>query len=520
MSDVDIPLEELMQTTSAGRAYGVTLAGFVPKPIGRLLEEKIAAARLLFGDDIDLTSGATMRKLCEMIALEEARVWEHLGIAYADSFVCSATGDALSMLGEEIGIPRPHHRATGVVTIKIEGSLPAGTPDVTFPIGTRLMTDGGHDYFLDAQITLSNALKKVDVPVKAFVPGPESNLDPAIDSQVLTGFNEFDAHSAVVRSLAASEGADVVMVEHTTPTSGGELFWSDETYRDLLLSYPRNLWTPDAIRLAVALTPGVRQVVVKDLYGGLDINQSIFGNFNFIERLFSEERSLGDPYYFTVLVAPGEGAIWDGPGQLQQRVREAIDKVRPIGILPKVEPAQLIGVGFSCDIAVEGLPIPGGTPTAINDSPEAIALKSRILDRVRRYVQALGIGEPVRYSEILWAIMEEPGVVDAKQLRLTRFPAQLSSVTLVPGATSSTSVPVSPSAPVPPGPVFTGPMPPPLGPTSPTGPTSPLGPVAAPPDPTSPAPGTPQTFLSEQDVTIGPTEIADLVESLEAMRLI
>jgi hypothetical protein len=464
----DIPLDELMRTTNAGRPYGITEAGFVPKPVSRLLEEKLAAATLLFGDDIDLTSGSVTRKFCEMMALEEARMWEHLGTQYADSFVVTATGQALSQLGAELGITRPHYRARGTVTIVVDGDIPPSRTFVQLQKGTRMLTSGGHDYFLDNAVTVSNEQKRVDVPVVAFSPGPEMNLDASTPSQILDRFNEFDDRATDVRAVAAEAGQPVITIEHSLPTAGGETFWDDESYRDLLLAYPRNLWTPDAVRVAVALVPGVRQVLVKDLYGGLDINQSIFGNFSFIERLFSEERSLGDPYYFTVLVAPGDGAIWDGPGQLRERVREAIDQVRPIGILPKIEPAQLIGTGFQCTIAVEGLPIPGGTPTAINDSPEAKALKGRIFDRVRRYNDGLRIGEPVRYSEVLWAVMEEPGVVDCKQLRLRRYPPLLQSFNFLMAA---------------------------------------------------PTPG-PQVFGPEEDVIVTPTEIADFVGDEQAVQIV
>lgn len=463
MADIDIDLEQLMTTTTTGKAYGITDDGFVPKSVSRLLDEKLSAAKVLFGDDVDLTSGSAIRKICEMMSLEEARVWEHLGIAYDNAHVSTATGDALSMLGAELGVERPHHRATGSVTIELTADLPEEYPSVELVIGTRLLTDGGHDYFLADTVTLTTSAKKVTANVMAFYPGPDHNLDITVDSEVLNTFNEYDSRSDTVRAVASTAGADIVKITHDASTSGGEEYWADETYRDLLLSYPRNIWTPDAIRVAVVLVPGVRQVIVKDLYGGLDINQSIFANFNFIERLFSEERSLGDPYYFTVLVAPGDGAIWDGPGQLKERVRTAIDAVRPIGISPKIEEAQVVGVGFSCNLYVEGLPIPGGTTTAVNASDEAIALKGRIGDRVRRYVQSLAIGEPVRIAEINWAIMEEPGVVDVKQLRLYRFPGQLSV-----NGNADTA-------------------------------------------------GAPQYFQGEQDVVISATEIADFVDSFDEM---
>jgi hypothetical protein len=260
------------------------------------------------------------------------------------------------------------------------------------------------------------------------VPGPDMNVDAAMPNRTISAFNAFDQRSAEARVVNAAAATPVVVIDHSQPVTGGERYWSDERYRDLLLSFPRNLWTPDAIRVAVARVPGVRQVIVSDKYGGLDINQSIYGNFSFAERLFSEERSLGEPYYFTVLVAPGDGAIWEGSGQLHERVGEAIDAVRPIGILPKIERAGVVSIGVSGTLRVDGLPIPGGTPTAVNASPQAVALKARIADRVRRYVASLAIGEPVRHSEMVWAIMEEPGVVDTRSVRLRRSPGRLTSL--------------------------------------------------------------------------------------------
>jgi len=418
-------LERVARTTAVDKAYGITEAGFVPKPVARLLEEKIAAARELFGPTVDLTSGSALRTLLELMVVEEARTWTHLGILFADTHVSSATGEALSRLGAELGIPRPFHRATGQVVIALEGDLPSNLPELVLPRGSRLRARGGVEVFLTETVTLSAAARSATAPVMAFEPGPAGDLDPTttVDGDTPGLIDAFSPVDARVAEAAALLADGTVSITHEVALSGGTDQWADEPYRDLLLAYPRNLWTPEAVRVAVALVPGVRQVVVKDLYGGLDINQSIFGNFSFAERLFAEQRSLGSPYFFTVLVAPEEAAVWDGPGQLAERVREAVDAVRPVGIAPNIERASLVGVGFQVRLVVDGLPLatgPGGSA-----GPELAALVGRITDRVRRYVGRLRIGEPVRFSEVMWAVMNEPGVVDARDLTLLRYPPVL-----------------------------------------------------------------------------------------------
>lgn len=420
MSDTtsDADLDALARSTASGLDHGVTPAGFVPKPLARILDEKIALARALFGADIDLTSGSVLRTLLELTSVEDARLWTHLGLVYDDNFVATARGDALSRLGAELGLPRPFHRATGTVRLQLTADLPAGIPELVLPLGARLRSRGGTAAFLRESVRLDAATATADAGVTAFEPGPVGDLDPTaqVDGDtpgLLDAFDPADARIAVATRLVA---AGTLAITHTEPLSGGDRTWSDEAYRDLLLAYPRNLWTPDALRVAVSLVPGVRQVVVKDLYGGLDVNQSIFGNFSFAERLFSEQRSLGNPYFITVLVAAEEAAVWDGPGQLAERVRAAIDTIRPIGIAPSVEQALQVGVGFRARIGVDGLPTDAGAQAG---------LVGRIADRVRRYIGRLRIGEPVRFSEVIWAVMNEPGVSDARDLHLLRYPPRL-----------------------------------------------------------------------------------------------
>ncbi|MCC5858924.1 MAG: hypothetical protein JJT90_12260 [Ectothiorhodospiraceae bacterium] len=414
--------------------FGITAEGFVPKPFARLLAEKLALARELLGQDVDLGSGSVVRKLCEITALEETRTWAALGSGFDDCFVVSAGGVALSRLGEELGLPRPFMPARGKIKIKLIGDLPAGTTSLEIPRGARLLTPGGHHVATEERLELSAQAPERDVTVAAFYPGPEHNLDPTTPDgagdfpQKIDRWNPLDARLTPLFLAEQAAGAPLTEITHETALTGGGARWSDARYRALLLSAPRSIWTVAAMETAASLVPGVRQVKVSDGWGGLDISQSIFGNFNFIERVFSGERDLGSPYYFTVLVAPTTAALWEGPDGLRATVESAIEDLRPISIFPRVEQATQIGVGIECKLVVKGLPLPTGSRATVNASAAARELKQRLMLRVQRYVAGLGFGEPVRASEVMWSLMNEPGIADTQDLKLVRYPPGFDAV--------------------------------------------------------------------------------------------
>lgn len=430
-----LSIDSTVTNTTGSPGFGVTTTGFVPKPFARLLAEKLALAKGLFGDDVDLMTGSVFRKLLEVSALEDARTWAALGSMYDNMYTISATGEALSRIGEDLGFVRPYLEARGSVKLTLLPPLPNGMTSLTIPRGSRMSTPGGHHVATDVSITLTPSSTVANVPVVAFYPGPSHNLDPNVvdggggHPQKIDRWNKADALLEELVEAEESAGQPLIKIEHTAPLSGGQLQWPDLRYRQLLLQAPKSVWTVQAIQMAVSLVPGVRQVQVYDGRGGLDINQSIFGNFNFIERVFNGERDLGNPYYFTVLVAPTIHAIWDGPDGLLTHVQSTIEDLRPIGIFPSVEQAVEIGVGVSASLVVKGLPLPTGSSQTVNDSAAATALRQRIYTRLRRYIDELPFGEPVRASEIVWTIMNEPGVADVKDLRLRRYPRDLGSMT-------------------------------------------------------------------------------------------
>lgn len=175
------------------------------------------------------------------------------------------------------------------------------------------------------------------------------------------------------------------------------------------------------MRTAALLVPGVEAVQVIDEYGGLDLDRSIFGNFNFIQNLFSAARDYGSSYSFRVLVKPSPAAIWEGPDGLRASVAEALEDLRPIGIFPDIRQAEEIGVAIHARLVVKGEPLPAGDRASVNASPAAMALKQRVLDRVRAYVRGLSFGEPVRAAQVTWAMLNEPGIEDVLDLHLARL---------------------------------------------------------------------------------------------------
>jgi hypothetical protein len=428
-----LAIDSSVMLTTGSAGFGVTTSGFVPKSFARLLGEKLALARELFDNSIDLTSGSAIRKLLELASLEEMRTWAALASMYDNGFVVSATGEALSRLGEELGLPRPSLEATGTVTLTLTGNPPADVVPLTIESGSRLLTPGGHHVATTESVALSPGVPQ-QVGVAAFYPGPDSNLDPAVPAEVISSWNPADTKlQTFLEARADSSDAFDVAIAHTAPLQGGGQFWPDERYRRLLLRAPRSTWTADALQVAVSLVPGVRQVRVRDNWGGLDINQSIFGDFNFIERVFGSERDIGSPYYVTVLVAPTEAAIWDGPDGLRAQVESAIEDLRPVSIFPRVEEAEVVGIGISGGLVVSGLALPTGSAATVNASPEAAQLKSRLLRRLTLYVDSLGFGEPVRSAEAIWALMNEPGIADVREPRLLRYPPGFETLDLTQG---------------------------------------------------------------------------------------
>lgn len=387
--------------------YGVTKQGFVIKQLDAILSDKADRAREMFGSDVDLRSTSALRKILDVSAAEDAELWKRAEQQYYANFVTTASGDALDLLGVDVGVPRPLRYATGKVKFKLTGEAPGR--HYNLPLGTLVETDAPIRQFrTDGLLTLSDQTKEIEVVVTATTRGTSGNVPAAALKRINTVFAQ--------RYL--NLGGATIGVKNDQATTGGDDPEDDTVYRSILVGYPRTLWTLQKVRDVVKHVDGVRDCRLFDPAGGVDVSLSKFSLFRFRERRFGVQRLLGTPYFFDILVAILPGLPWETEGAvvgIKDAVAAAINEVRPIGIFPNLRPANNVFVGIRARVLTK----PGHDPNAVQAGIKA-ALEMR--------VNAMGLGGSVLYSEVLCDCMRVAGVVDVQDLHLRRCPPVFATI--------------------------------------------------------------------------------------------
>jgi uncharacterized phage protein gp47/JayE len=388
--------------------FGVTPDGFVSKGFDVILSDAMSRARDLFGDDVDLTATSPLRKILEVTASEDAGLWRRLEDLYYAGFISSAVGDDLDLLGEDVGVARQFLAAAGDVTITVSNPQPGRV--YTLPEGTVLVAAGAVAFFTTAAVSLSGAGPSATVTAQAFVPGPAGNATANTITAVDPVFQQLYLSVVPPTTLAVTNPAAF---------TGGDSQESDDTYRDRLIGWPRNMWTLDSVRAAVLQVPGVVDVLLSDPLGGVDVSQGYFNLFQFDQRLFSSERRLGEPYFFDVVVAHEFVRPWRTQGPVTgifEQVSAAVDRVRPVGIHPQVVEADHIEVGARAQVITQ----PGY---------DSQALVAAVTERLATGIGALKLGGDVLFSQVMRAFVEQPGVADVQNLHLRRCPPAFGGIT-------------------------------------------------------------------------------------------
>lgn len=388
--------------------FGVTTGGFVIKPFTTILSDKADRARAMFGSDVDLRSTSSLRKLLDITSAEDQDLWKRMEQLYYSNFLSTASGDALDLLGQDMGVTRRFLNGTGSVTLTLNNGTVGRVYNL--PLGTLLETDAPVTHFrtLDL-VSLSTTNKSATVAVEALERGPAGNAAIGAVNKVNAQFAQFNLNL----------GAATVQVSNAAALTGGDATEEDTSYRTLLLGYPRTIWTLESVRTAVKLVDGVRDCRLFDPLGGVDVSQTIFQFFGFGQRRFGNQRLLGTPYFFDILVAVYPGFPWDaqvGITGVHDAVESAVADVRPVSIFPNIRRANNVLIGLRATVQI----------ASGHDKNGVIA---SITDKLTLRVDALGLGGGVLFSQVQCDIMSVAGVLDVQGLHLRRSPPVLSRVT-------------------------------------------------------------------------------------------
>jgi uncharacterized phage protein gp47/JayE len=392
--------------------YGVTKTGFNIKPFQTILENKAQRAQEMFGSDIDLRSTSSLRKILDISSFEDLELWKGMEQLYYSNFISTASGDTLDLLGEDVGVERRFLAAATATRQGVKFKLSNAAPGRVYalPIGTLVETNPPVKQFRTLQlVSLSTNNPEGTADVEAIARGPDSNLAASAINKI----------NPVYAQRYLNLGSATIAVTNENPITGGEQLEDDSSYRELLLGYPRTLWTLEAVRNVVKALDGVRDCRLFDPLGGVDVSLGKFNFFRFSQRRFSSQRLLGTPYYFDILVAIYPGFLWEsgaGGRGLKETIADAIREVRPISIFPNLRLADNVLVGLRAQVSIQ----PG------HDKNAAIAA---IKDKLDRRVNTLGLGSSVLYSEVLCDCMSIAGVIDVQQLHLRRCPPLFGGIT-------------------------------------------------------------------------------------------
>lgn len=389
--------------------FGVTADGFVLKGIDRIVADQQARAQAMFGGDVDLTSGSALRKVLDAVAWDAQELWRALEAQYYATFVTTATGPSLDLLGTDLGIARQNLPAQGQVQL----SLAAGAPGRRYvlPEGTIAVTAGPpvRAFRTIAPVTLSADQPPVSVAVQAILRGPAGNLAAGQPLQLDPGW----------AALSLNLGAATVTLTVPQPFTGGELVEDDAGYRSRLLGVPRTIWTADALLAQVLAVEGVRDAVISDPLGGVDVSQSYFNMFPFGQRAFSMPRQIGSPYYFDLVVAAEPGWPWetgDGPVTgIYDTLLGTVQAWRPVSIFPNIVRANEVDVGLRATLVIQA-------------GHDADAIRGQLVASLHASVDQLQLGRSVLYSDVMLAARTTPGVVDVQNLHLRRNPPAFAGI--------------------------------------------------------------------------------------------
>jgi hypothetical protein len=163
--------------------YGVTPAGFVPKPYAQILTDIQSAQLATMNPAIDLSPTGPQGQQNGIVANALAQLWQLLGVVFNSFNRSSVEGAGLDNLGDVTGVPREGGSYTQVLaTLTFSG----GTVGTTFAAGQLVANVSGTSSFAfaNAQALTVTSTAMVGVLMQATVIGATSSVNPGTLTQI------------------------------------------------------------------------------------------------------------------------------------------------------------------------------------------------------------------------------------------------------------------------------------------------------------------------------------------------
>lgn len=305
----------------------------------------------------DLHTGSVVRTLAEAMGLEIARLYAQLDAVYRAGFVETAEGAALDNVVALLGIDRVRG-GLAVGEAKFTRS-PAGTGQITIPVGTRIISaDGALEYETTESGVLAPGQTTARIPIRDTEPN-----DPITEADVLT--------------VLPIPIAGIASVTNPSATAIGTRDETDGELRERAKSFlhASERATLGAIRGAIQ-----RQGAAADV-----------------------EEDLSRPGVLRITLHADEGLT----PEMHQRVLRAVDDARPAGVF----------VEWAAPIVPRRVNLTLRVSTSADLTPDELrGIHAKIRASVEDYFARLPVRSPASLGKILSLAMGVAGVQDARLL--------------------------------------------------------------------------------------------------------
>ena len=151
---------------------------------------------------------------------------------------------------------------------------------------------------------------------------------------------------------------------------------------------------------------------------------SPFGEFCFNDQQFQAPRALCNPYFFTVVVAPKPGVLWESSGNLTGLHDQILDASSTDPSDFHLPQHRSSGHRADCSSgAIHAQP-----RNRFRNSARGRSIK------VGSYINSLRLGDAVLYAQVLRILAEMPNVLNVQDLHLRRCPPRFGEIVCGPPA--------------------------------------------------------------------------------------